>query len=155
MNKYFVLSLLLGTLIFSSGLVLAANQDVDGTVLGTVDFTLETPAMHFGSVPAGTDSAPQQTELTIGENNNVDYQVNIALNSDPNTLFQNIFFDLDGSGFYEADEQLDQTLMILGNDPAGNAQAIVIVDAILRVPTGFPPGSSTGVITYTVVPQTF
>lgn len=129
--------------------VLADSQTVGGDVLSFIEFNLASTDVDYGSVNPGSDSSPVANNISVTENNNVNFSVDIKLTADPSTLFVNLFFDLDTSTSYEATEQLDEILVFpITNQPTAFTAT---VNSILRVPAGFSPVTdATGTITYTI-----
>ncbi|MEK6875538.1 MAG: hypothetical protein AABX30_02550 [Nanoarchaeota archaeon] len=136
--------LMTGMVMAISGEPQTTEADVESVIEANVIDTLD-----FGLVIPDQDSDPVDSVITVGANNNVDLDVDIQLTSDPDTLFVNIFFDLDDSSTYEDSEQLDEILHYFINDPVGLQD--FPITTILRVPEGFSPGSKAGTITYTIV----
>lgn len=150
MNKIFVLSLLLGILgiiAFSTGAVIAQTpQNVTANVTTAVDVTLQTTSIDYGAISPGSDSDPRTTTFAIGANNNVNFTIDITLQAGSNSLFENLFYDLNVDPDFEA-QIGNATFHGVDTDEADTTS----FPSILRVPNGFPPVSgATGVVVYTI-----
>ncbi|MAG20523.1 hypothetical protein CL618_03770 [archaeon] len=147
MKKLLVLLVVLS--LVSVGLVMADSQAIGGDVNSFVEFNLLDTDVDYGSVNPGATSDPQNNRIEVTENNNVDFSIDITLTEDTSTLFENLYFDLDGSSTYEEIEKLDEVLVL----PITNQEGLFTetLTSVLKVPPGFAPVvDATGIITYTI-----
>jgi len=145
-----VYAFLVMVLVFGIVGVFAADQGVGVEVLETVDFTLDTMTLNYGPVASGVQSNPETTQVTLGVNNNVDLLLKIELAESSNSLFENIFYDLDGDFVYES-QLLKNTSVSTGliDDSVVDSIQFSFMSVII-IPAGTPASTgNTGTVVFT------
>ncbi len=108
----------------------------------TISFSLS--PLIFGSVSQG-GSVIKNSVITLHEPNNVDLSFEISL--EEGSIFENLFFDLNGDDVSSDDEQLDETLNYDVDDLEGEFE--INLPVRLNIPFGSVAGKHNGKITYT------
>ena len=129
--------------------VLADSQDVGGTVPGHIDFSLTTLSLDYGSVIPGGTSAVKTTTLSVAADNNVDFNMDITLATNPNGLFQNIYLESTTVPDTYTD-QLSSTLVRIITDSSAGIAFDTTIKSVLKVPLAATPVVATGTVTYTI-----
>lgn len=158
MNKFFILTTLLGIFMFAAGGVLAEgtgsqSQNVTGTIDGVIDFSLNN--LVFGSLTPNVQSTSESI-ITLNQPNTMDFTVDVSLSDSSAVEFQNLIFNLSA---YSGDSKRigDGTFQIPIHDTDTNAAGSVQynhVPVYLTVPFGTLPGLRSGTIIYTVTGST-
>lgn len=130
--------------------VSADSQTVGGDVNKMIDFNLATTTLNYGSLNPGQTSAVKTTTVNVAADNNVDFNMDITLASDPNGLFQNIYLESTTSpGTYNA--QLTAPVTRLVTDSYNGVAFDYTINSVLKVPIAASPiTGATGTITYTI-----
>jgi hypothetical protein len=155
-RKILVFLTVLSVFVGLSGFVIGDPQTVNGEVPGFVMASLTTTSVNYGSVTPGSNSVTQANVIHVNEETNTDVKVEISLDGSSNTLFQNLYFDVDKLGTYEIGEQITSVpfLTYTITDQAGAFDDTV--NSILKVPAGYSPtgGSVSGTVIYTLTDAT-
>jgi hypothetical protein len=155
MMKNYLSLIILVSLMFGVGGVLADSQNIGAGIEGNINFTLITSSLSYGSLIPGQTSEVQATTITVEANNNVDFNINIMLTvDDVSGIFSgNIWLeDTATQGSFTVDKlDLNTPIERLIEDTNEGAAFDETLNSVLKVPiTTGPITGATGTVTYTI-----
>ena len=153
MNKYLVLSVMLGILVFASAGVFAETQTVNANVGGVVDLAITPSLIPFGSVTQGVASVfTNGINVQIGPISN--QNINIDVTSVSNVFGGgNLKFAPIGQTVFLSLENFNEDFPCNSPEvgqPCNYNPSLKVFDLQLTIPIGTPAGTQTGTITYLV-----
>ncbi|MEK6871949.1 MAG: hypothetical protein AABX16_03535 [Nanoarchaeota archaeon] len=124
--------------------VFALNQGVHLNVQDTIEFTLQTTNLSYGSVVSGGTSDVKDTLIQIGDENNVNIKLSINLDESSNNIFGNIWYNLNDVAPEQFESQLSKTTPIIKDlpDPTGSNVQDITLQSVLKVPVGTTPANN-------------
>ncbi len=158
MKKLFLFAVMMSFVLGFAGMGIGETQTIDGGVPEHIDFTLTTTTLHYGNIIPGQESDVQSTFLNVKDDNNVNFDVDVALTLDDiSGIFSNIYLESTTVLDTFTDKfVLNVPFKRLVPDTSVGVAFDFRIKSRLKVPVTFGPVSgATGTVTYTIsVPQT-
>ena len=150
MKKILMFSAILSCMILISSLVLAVSQDqgINAAIAQTINLIITPANLEFGEIIQGSTENVKPITFTAGAGANVD--MNIEFTSVTNNgLFELMELEASPGIFTKITDKpaVSMPCTVIDNVCTYTAQSI---NAKLKVPAGYPAGTKTGVITYTI-----
>lgn len=150
MKKILMVSAILSCMILMSSLVLAVSQEqgVNAAIAETISLIITPANLEFGEIIQGSTENVKPITFTAGAGANVN--MNIEFTSvTKNGLFELMELETSTGIFTKITDKpaVSMPCTVIDNVCTYTARSI---NAKLKVPAGYPAGTKTGVITYTI-----